>query len=89
MKCHYRIFNISDNGDDNSVLTAYHTNAIGDNRFHSENEIKVGDVVVLCGKLVNYRGYTPELLQGYIYSLSSGNSTIDIDLGIHGDVTTR
>lgn len=80
-------FNISDNGDDNSVLTAYHANAIGGNRFHSENEIKVGDVVVLCGKLVNYRGYTPELLQGYIYSLSSGNNTIDF--GTHGDGTTR
>lgn len=80
-------FNISDNGDDNSVLTAYHTNAIGGNRFHSENEIKVGDVVVLCGKLVNYRDNAPELLQGYIYSLSSGSSPIDF--GTHGDGTTR
>ena len=47
----------------------------------------VGDVVVLCGKLVNYRDNAPELLQGYIYSLSSGSSPIDF--GTHGDGTTR
>ena len=60
-------FNISDNGDDNSVLKAYHTYALGNNRFESESQIKVGDEVVLCGKLVNYRDNAPELLQGYIY----------------------
>ena len=82
-------FNISDNGDDNSetVLTAYHTNALYNKRFEYESQIKVGDVVVLCGKLVNYRDNAPELLQGYIYSLSSGSSPIDF--GTHGDGTTR
>jgi hypothetical protein len=81
-------FNISDYGDDNpeNVLTAYHTYGLGNNRFESESQIKVGDVVVLCGKLINYRGNAPELLQGYIYSLSSGSS---FDFGIHGGGTTR
>ena len=81
-------FNISDYGDNSSenILTAYHTYALGNKRFESENQIKVGDTVVLCGKLVNYRGYAPELLQGYIYSLSSGSSSMD---GTGGDVTTR
>ena len=82
-------FNISDDGYEfpESTLKAYHTYALGNNRFESESQIKVGDEVVLCGKLVNYGGNAPELLQGYIYSLSSGSSPIDF--GTHGDGTTR
>lgn len=82
-------FNISDNGKDTSesVVTAYHTYAPDNKKFESESQIKVGDVVILCGKLVNYRDNAPELLQGYIYSLSSGSSPIDF--GTHGDGTTR
>lgn len=82
-------FNISDNGDNASgnVLTAYHTRAIGGSRFVAENQIKVGDLVILCGKLVHYRNNAPELLQGYIYSMNSGSSSIDF--GSHGDGTTR
>ena len=82
-------FNISDNGKDTSesVVTAYHARALGNKKFESEDQIKIGDVVVLCGKLVHYRDNAPELLQGYIYSLSSGSSPIDF--GTHGDGTTR
>lgn len=82
-------FNISDNGDDASagIVTAYHIYAPGNKKFESENQIKVGDVVILFGKLVNYRNRTPELLHGYIYSLNGGNSPIDF--GSHGDGTTR
>lgn len=84
-------FNISDNGKDasESVVTAYHIRALDNKRFESENQVKVGDTVVLCGKLVNYRGNAPELLQGYIYSLSSGSSLIHIDFEIPGGETTR
>lgn len=82
-------FNISDDGYEfpESTLKAYHTYAPDNKRFESESQIMVGDVVVLCGKLVNYRDNAPELLQGYIYSLSSGSSPIDF--GTHGDGTTR
>ena len=82
-------FNISDDGYEfpESTLKAYHTYAPDNKRFESESQIKVGDVVVLCGKLVNYRDNAPELLQGFIYSLSSGSSPIDF--GTHGDGTTR
>ena len=69
-------FNISDNGYEfpESTLKAYHTYALNNKKFEYESQIKVGDVVVLCGKLVHYRDNAPELLQGYIYSLSSGYS---------------
>lgn len=82
-------FNISDDGYEfpESTLKAYHTYAPDNKKFESESQIKVGDVVILCGKLVNYRDNAPELLQGYIYSLSSGSSPIDF--GTHGDGTTR
>ena len=82
-------FNISDDGYEfpESTLKAYHTYAPDNKRFESESQIEVGDVVILCGKLVNYRDNAPELLQGYIYSISSGSSPIDF--GTHGDGTTR
>ena len=69
-------FNISDDGYEfpESTLKAYHTYALDNKKFEYESQIKVGDEVVLCGKLVNYGGNAPELLQGYIYSLSSGSS---------------
>ena len=38
--------------------------------FTSADQIKVGDRVVVKGKLLNYHGVTPEIAQGnYIYSL--------------------
>lgn len=82
-------FNISDNGENTPerVLTAYHIRDLYNKRFEAEDKIKVGDVVVICGKLVNYRNNTPEITQGYIYSLDSDNSTIDF--GMHGGGTTR
>jgi hypothetical protein len=33
-------------------------------KFTAENQIKLGDVVVVCGTLVNFRGNTPELTTG-------------------------
>ena len=48
-------------------------------KFTSEDQLKIGDEVVVYGDLVNYMGNTPELAQGnYIVSLNSstggGNS---------------
>lgn len=45
--------------------------SIGGEKFSSKDEIKEGDEVVIKGKVVNYRGNTPEFTSGsIIYSLN-------------------
>ena len=64
-------FIISDDATGSNKLTVYRANSLGNEKFKAENEIKVGDEVVIYGKLVNFRGNTPEFTQGcYIYSLN-------------------
>lgn len=64
-------FIISDDATGGNKLTVYRANSLGNEKFKAENEIKVGDEVVIYGKLVNFRGNTPEFTQGcYIYSLN-------------------
>lgn len=66
-------YNLSDDGKGNDKLVVYRGYALGNKHFASEDEIKEGDSVVVCGKLVNYNG-TQEFTQGnYIYSLN-GNT---------------
>lgn len=63
-------YNISDNGKEEKVLVIYRGYYLGakDNKFTSADQIKVGDKVVVYGKLVNYNG-TKEMNSGsYIYS---------------------
>ena len=63
-------FNISDDGTNTNVLKVYRSKSLNNQSFKSESEIKVGDEVVIVGKLVNYSG-TYEFTQGcYIYSLN-------------------
>lgn len=84
-------FNISDNSKNSSesAVTAYHARALGNKKFESEDQIKVGDVVIMYGQLVNYRGNTPEIIQGYIFSLNGQSDGTPIDFGTGGNGTTR
>ena len=43
------------------IFRGYYLN--GD-KFTAEDQLKVGDEVVVCGKLVNYKGNTPQMAQG-------------------------
>ena len=64
-------FIISDDATGSNTLTVYRAYSLGNEKFKAENEIKVGDEVIIYGKLVNFRGNTPEFTQGcYIYSLN-------------------
>ena len=67
-------FNISDDGTDTNALTVFRALDLGNQKFTDENKIKVGDEVVITGKLVNYtKGdtVTPEFSGNvYIYSLN-------------------
>ena len=64
-------FMISDDG--NNALTVYRSKGLDNAPIEDENLIAKGDTVVICGKLVNYKGNTPEFTQGcYIVSIIKG-----------------
>ena len=71
-------FNISADGTDNNALTCYRSFFLDNQKFTDENQIAVGDEVIVCGKLVNYTDkngvVTPEFSGNvYIYSLTKGS----------------
>ena len=67
-------FYISDDGNSKNQLLVYRSMSLGKKPFKSEDEIKDGDEVIICGVLVNYNG-TYEFTQGcYIYSLNGETS---------------
>ena len=62
---------ISDDGTSSNQLEVYRGMSLGNKKFKASDEIKAGDKVVVCGRLVNYGGNTHEFTQGnYIYKLS-------------------
>ena len=65
-------FTIVDEGG-TDIFTAYRILYLGNKKWTAgKTDIKEGDEVVLCGKIVNYNGKTPETVSGsaYIYSLN-------------------
>ncbi len=70
-------FYISDDGSSENTFYVFRTLYLGNQKWVSGNaQIKAGDEVVICGKLVNYRGNTPETVQNesYIYTLNGSSS---------------
>ena len=66
-------FYISEDGSNNGTFYVYRALYLGNKKFQSgQTDIKVGDEVIICGKLMNYRGNTPETVAGscYLYSLN-------------------
>ncbi|MBP3828930.1 MAG: hypothetical protein ILA06_01305 [Bacteroidaceae bacterium] len=67
-------FTMYDEGNPASTFTAFQVYGPGNKRFTSVDQIKVGDEVIVYGKVVNYRGNTPETVgkgQAYVYSINS------------------
>lgn len=61
---------ISDDGTVNNQLEVFRGFSLGKVKFKTEGEIKAGDEVIVCGKLIDFNG-THEFTQGnYIYSLN-------------------
>ena len=71
-------FSISDDGSDNNAFLIYRTLYLGNVKYTEGVLPQAGDEVVICGKLVNYKGNTPETVQNqsYIYSLNGQTSGI-------------
>lgn len=57
---------ISDDGTANNELEVYRGKYLGGKAFTSEDQIKVGDVVIVKGKCKNFKGNTPEFDTGSI-----------------------
>ncbi|MBQ6188132.1 MAG: hypothetical protein IJK49_09355 [Prevotella sp.] len=75
-------FYISDDGTtDSETFYIYRAYYLGNKQYTSGDVLKVGDDVIICGKVVNYRGNTLETSQNeaYLYSLNGktddGSST--------------
>ena len=67
-------FTMYDEGNPTSIFTAFQVYGPGNKRFTAVDQIKVGDEVIVYGKVVNFRGNTPETVgkgQAYVYSINS------------------
>ena len=63
-------FKMHDKNVNNSLLVFY-CNNLGNVPFKAQTDLKVGDEVIVCGKVVNYGGNTPEYNAGaYLVSLN-------------------
>ena len=73
-------FKISDDGENSNTFMAYQVNYLEKQQFESMDQIALGDTVVICGKIVNYNGNTPETTgQGaaYVYSHEKVTDTLE------------
>lgn len=71
-------FYISEDGSTNGEFYVYACSYLGGEAFVSEDQLKVGDEVVVKGKLVNYYGNTPEMTKGcYLVSINGGSTSGD------------
>lgn len=66
-------FLISEDGSTTNTFKVWRALYLGNKKYtEGQTALKVGDEVIVCGKVVNYKGNTPETAQGqaYLYSLN-------------------
>ena len=85
-------FYISADGTENDEFYAFRILYLGNKKFEAgQTDIKVGDEVIIYGKLMNYRGNTPETVANaaYLYSLNgdTGDGGGDTPTPQPGDIT--
>lgn len=84
-------FYISEDGKAENEFYVYRTLYLGNVKYTEGALPQVGDEVIICGKVTNYYGNTPETMQNqsYIYSLKSNNEGSDDEQpsGDTGDLT--
>ena len=81
-------FYISEDGTSAGEFYCYRILYLGNKKFQSgQTDIKVGDEVIICGQLMNYRGNTPETVSGkaYLYSLNGKTDGGDTPPGPSGE----
>ncbi len=67
---------ISDNGKEAGQLYVFHGKYLNGKKFTSENQIKVGDKVIVKGKLDNFKGNSPQIAFGYLVSINNQSSKV-------------
>ena len=79
-------FTISDTKSGGNSLTIYRGLYLGNVKYSEGPLLNEGDEVIICGKVVNYKGTTPETVanQSYIYSLN-GKTEIENGGGTQSD----
>ena len=73
---------ISDDGTTTTQLEVFRGKYINNEAFTAEDQIKVGDEVIVYGVLINYNKTTPEISPSYLYShngKTTGISEIAVD----------
>lgn len=66
-------FLISEDGTTSNTFKVWRALYLGNKKYtEGQTALKVGDEVIVCGKVVNYKGNTPETVQGqaFLYSLN-------------------
>ena len=75
-------------GDGSASFSIYRGYYLNGDKFTSEDQLKVGDEVVVCGKLTNYKGNTPQMNQGSrLISINSTGGSTGGDTSAQGDGT--
>lgn len=66
------VFYISDDGTSAKQFYVYRALYLGNKKYTSGTTLAKGDEVIICGKVVNYKGTTPETVQSkaFLYSLN-------------------
>ena len=80
-------FVISDNNEGTNQFTFYRGLYLGNKKYNNENDVNIqeDDFVVICGKIVNYRGSTPETVQNKAYVVSINGKSVDVPESTAGD----
>lgn len=71
-------YNISEDGTAGTEFTVYSSYYFDNKKWQEgDNQIAVGDEVIVCGKIINYNGNTPEFAskQNYLVSLNGNTAT--------------
>ncbi len=80
-------FYIADSNESSDKFYCFRALGLGNKQCKDPDALKVGDEVIVCGKVVNYKGNTPETVQNkaYIYSLNGktdgGSTTPEVTPG--------
>ena len=70
-------FTMIDEGYENATFTAFQVYGPGKQKFTSASQIKKGQTVVVCGKVLSYKGNTPETVSkgaAYVVSIEGEGS---------------
>lgn len=74
---------ISDDGSENNQFYVFRSLYLDNKKYTSGDLLSVGDEVVICGKVTNYYGNTPETVtnKSYLYSWKKGEGGDTEDVG--------